>query len=541
MGGGADAGAKRGEGQGAPVLPNHRHAVGMARDGVEDGVMQQAVGQRRGGGIGLFGQGDLRCRARIRGGGVPGGRVAGQRTDQFQQSAAEIVDQPGWEERGGRVPVDGQRGALWGFDVIDFEVEPGLRCLRDRVDRAGATGGGVKARLAEQRGEDHRQHPRARRPGLAGDQALDLDTREGAVVERLGKIGLGCEGTGAEGAAAQVAQAQGHQAREHAQHLRDLGAKLSAAVADREVEAECVASGPAGQRAGIGREQHRRRRQPGLGGARLQAGPIVGVKPVGVASKARILKPLGIAGQRQVRGGGQGGHPRLPPRAVGVAGRVLGQAQHVVAEAGAVRAALRVRIRAVLVVRDPVARHPVRRRGLAHIAVEDLAEHQRRALPVEDQCVEREVEPPVIRRDPGDADIKEWPAAERQDLMRHRRAHRLGRACADRQHKARGTLFGGQDALLALGIDHRAQHRMAGDGRAPCRLQPVGVKMCKAQLAIGVAGNFAQGDEVLAPGPIGLLHRGERKGVVPRRAIGRDRRGRWRVSLRGRGFLRFGG
>ncbi len=65
----------------------------------------------------------------------------------------------------------------------------------------------------------------------------------------------------------------------------------------------------------------------------------------------------------------------------------------------------------------------------------------------------------------------------------------------------------GEDALRAVRLDHRAQHRMVVDHGSPGPGEPLKIEPPQPELDINVAGHFPEFDQALAAQPVGLLQR----------------------------------
>ena len=330
------------------------------------------------------------------------------------------------------------------------------------------------------------------------------------MIEVGGELALLREGSAAEAPAHGAADFERRQIREDAEHRGHIRMQ-HAAVADGEIEREVVAPRPGAEDFGIGRQQHRGRRQPGSRRAGLECGPHAWRERSVVAAKARVRQARGIDGERERRRRRQGVHPRRPIRPRGV--RLRRQrlhVQHVVPKRQRCRGS---------------------RRRSAFVPIEYLLQETVDALAIEDQGIDAEVQPPVIRGHARDAKLEQRPAIGGQHLVRHPLAHGARGSLRLRQWRCTVIREGDherwyllQDPLRPVGLHHCTQHRMPRNRRPPRLLETLDVEPTQPEFHVHVARDVAKIDQSLASEPVRLLHRRERKGCMRRGEVRYQRR-----------------
>src|SRR5262245_1952352 len=167
------------------------------------------------------------------------------------------------------------------------------------------------------------------------------------------------------------------------------------------------------------------------------------------------------------------------------------------------------------------------------VEMRPLLHEQAQAAEVRDDQIHAEVGPRAAAGQERQPNVEEWPAVERQHLVRHLFADRV-KGCRrlrggllaqveDRNLVARNV---GQDSLLARGKDDRPQHVLARDQLLKRGRQALAIHAAPVELHVRVGGDLAQLDRAGAADPVRLLYVVQRKRLVPLLGPGRDARQR---------------
>ncbi len=472
-------------------------------------LVEQRVRQRRAGCVGGPAAALLGGRQPDRAGRLPGRRARGQAPEQVLEGAERVVDQPLGEHAIADVPVDRQPAP----PLRGLAVDPHLGRLADAAGQLAELRQVVVRRAVVAQPDRAGEHDREQGRALAvaaGELAHDLHAGAVPVVEVLPEPFLQRAGALPEAGVRPVLDGQQLDRREVADQLADLGVQ-GQTVEQGHVQGELPSPAPAADHLGVG-GQH------GAGGGQPQAGGPVPERPPPVR-RERQLPP----GEPRRRAGGGRQHRQVRGRRQLVEAVPPVRAVPLVPGAGA-QAPLR---QEVVAERDLQGwQRPVRQ----EVAPAQLVQENLDADEVGDQEVDREVE----QRAPGGqrhAELEERPAIGRPHAVVHlvaRGPDRIGgRAGRGPAHIEGPDLVVGdlrEHPLRAVGADDGPQHGVAAHHVPPGALQAPRVQLGTGQLAVAVAGDAPEREDVAPAEQVGGLHVGEREGLVPLLGPGRQQR-----------------